>query len=467
MLDATDAADLSATSNLASGRLAGNAFIADGCGLLTLLPRPISHWRLLKMSILEQLRAQHDLLADMYARNVEGAVRIQKTLADDILPGILDELGLDADDAARAREWLIDLGVLDAGAASGSANPGIIPIESIFRIYKRHKFTVPFALEHAQDTLVWRLAAIPDSAPRHTGSLLRCLPVACRDPFGRPIIVVKLSQLFNASGDVREALVYHLEQLRINLRTLNERSNPGPSDGERVPILQYVALFDIGDVSVQNIDMDLITWFIFELIPRFPGMLAAVFVLNYSWAHSGVWSIVKRVLPKSALSRIFFPSREELLQYIPRSALPQDYGGALPPLSDLEDPLENVAVSVTEFSHPSPPDASAPPQSPSSGLQHLPRVGSVAPTSHLNPYFGYPVTGRSTLTPRLRYGRRRKRDLLRTLASLWWSRWKHHVYVLLCIALVLVMVASRRRTRILRWKQRVRSLLGSNAPSAS
>ncbi|OSD07045.1 CRAL/TRIO domain-containing protein [Trametes coccinea BRFM310] len=386
------------------------------------------------MSIYEQLRAQQELLVGLYEQNIEGAVRLQKTLAEDILPGLVDELGLDEDDTTRAREWLNDQ-------------------ESIFRIYKRHKFTVPFALEHARDTLLWRLASIPTTTYRHSASLIRCLPLTCRDPFERPILIIRVAEILRAPGDVREVLVHHMEQLRLNLKALNEGTNPGDTDGEFVPILQYVALFDIANISVQDTNMDLITWFIFELIPRFPGMLAAVCVLNYSWAHSGVWGLVKRVLPKSALSRIFFPSRDELLQYIPRSALPQEYGGTLSTLSELEDPLENVIAPPCELPQPSSSEDSTPHQASSSGLQPIPRIGSIPPTSHLNPYFGYPVSGRNTLTPRLRHGRQRKRDLLRTLASLWWSRWKHRVYALLCIALALVIVTSRRRPRIFGWKQ--------------
>ncbi|KAL7281492.1 hypothetical protein ACG7TL_004807 [Trametes sanguinea] len=345
------------------------------------------------MSIYEQLRAQQELLVGLYEQNIEGAVRLQKTLAEDILPGLVDELGLDEDDTTRAREWLNDQ-------------------ESIFRIYKGY----------------------PSMAARvYTNNHIQAFRVSDQI----------VAEILRAPGDVREVLVHHMEQLRLNLKALNEGTNPGDTDGEFVPILQYVALFDIANISVQDTNMDLITWFIFELIPRFPGMLAAVCVLNYSWAHSGVWGLVKRVLPKSALSRIFFPSRDELLQYIPRSALPHE----------LEDPLENVIAPPCELPQPSSSEDSTPHQASSSGLQPIPRIGSIPPTSHLNPYFGYPVSGRNTLTPRLRHGRQRKRDLLRTLASLWWSRWKHRVYALLCIALALLIVISRRRPRIFGWKQ--------------
>ena len=55
--------------------------------------------------------------------------------------------------------------------------------------------------------------------------------------------------------------------------------------------------------------LDIMTWAVREVIPRYPGMLAGggtgavsdkgcpdwatVFMLNYSWAHSGMWNVVK------------------------------------------------------------------------------------------------------------------------------------------------------------------------------
>ncbi|KAI0358623.1 CRAL/TRIO domain-containing protein [Trametes cingulata] len=391
-------------------------------------------------TVLETLRDQEESLAEAYRQNLESAHSLQTTLVEDILPGLVVELGLEADDEERARLWLEDL-------------------QSIFRVLRRHKFTIPFALEHARDTLLWRLAVLPTRIPPSPSWFLRCLPLTSRDPFGRPVVVVKLARLFDFNGDVREALIRYMELLRLNLQAINEAAS---RDAHSEPVLQYVALLDIGGISVQNANTDLVTWYLFELVPRFPGMLAAVFILNYSWAHSGVWSIVKRVLPKSALSRVFFPSQEELLEFLSPSALPQDYGGCLPPLSELEDPLERFTVPLLGSSPPYPSNSvrlEVPPTS-----QPISRVPSISPTSHLNPYFGYPVSRRDAITPRLRHGRQRKRDLLRTLASLWWSKWKHRVYALLCIVLAFVMITSRRSPRVLRWKQNLRRLLGKTPP---
>ena len=38
-------------------------------------------------------------------------------------------------------------------------------------------------------------------------------------------------------------------------------------------------------------------------------------MLNYGWAYATMWRLVKRVLPEESISRIFFPTQEELLEY--------------------------------------------------------------------------------------------------------------------------------------------------------
>ncbi|RPD78618.1 CRAL/TRIO domain-containing protein [Lentinus tigrinus ALCF2SS1-7] len=381
------------------------------------------------MSTKELLQEKHEELAELYKTNLASARSLQQTLENDILPGLVDELVLDGEGEQRARLWLNDT-------------------QSVFRLLRRHKFTIPFALENAGDLLLWRLAVIPDEIPRPAAPFLQCLPLTACDPFDRPLVVVKLSRLFEASEDVRPTLINYMELLRLNLERVNKEEGAKEKDS---PVLQYIALMDIGGISVQNVNVDIISWFLYELLPRFPGMLAAVFILNYSWAHSGVWNIVKRALPKSALSRVFFPSQDELLEYFPPSTIPRDYGGSLPSLSELEDPLENSAGQAPPCSEPAAPS--------SLSAQPIPRVPSISPTSHLNPYYGYPVSGWGAPTPRLRHGRQRKRDLLRTLAALWWSKWKRRVLLFLCILLAVVSYRLRRNPRMVRWRQGVRGLL--------
>jgi len=152
-------------------------------------------------------------------------------------------------------------------------------------------------------------------------------------------------------------------------------------------------------------------------------------MLNHSWVHSGMWSVVKRVLPASALSRVFFPSDQELIQLFTPSSLPENYGGALPALKLLDDPLrtqetllESMPAEYRQI------EAADPPAS------HPPAFTSLSPTSLINPFFGYPATS-SYGSLSLPHGRRRKRDLARTLALLFWMRWRKPLIAGLLLAI--------------------------------
>ena len=40
-----------------------------------------------------------------------------------------------------------------------------------------------------------------------------------------------------------------------------------------------------------------------------------VFVLNYGWMYAGMWQLAKRILPNTALERILFPTKADLLHF--------------------------------------------------------------------------------------------------------------------------------------------------------
>lgn len=116
-----------------------------------------------------------------------------------------------------------------------------------------------------------------------------------------------------------------------------------------------------------------------------------------------------------------------------------EFGGSLPSLLDLEDPLQprSPPLNVRPLHPESPPlIATGRPRELSSWLSS---------TSALNPFFGYPVALKPGL-PALRYGRRRKRDLLQTLAKLFWLRWHKQMTAVLCLIslAVLFKLASKK-----------------------
>ncbi|KAK2464172.1 hypothetical protein APHAL10511_003629 [Amanita phalloides] len=338
------------------------------------------------MSIQDRLQINHENLLKQYHANIETVSSLQATLLRDILPFVSDELRLGPEATEWAKFWLYDTSTL-------------------FRILKRHNFTRSFALEAVRKNLFWRLNNL-QTPPRHAATnFLQCLPSSILDPFDRPIIILKMVDFNQTFDGIKPWILQTFESLRINLERLN--------DNVRVnPVLQYMVLLDLEGLLFQNINIELIAWTLREVIPRFPGMLAGVFILNYSWAHSSLWSIIKRLLPPPALSRVFFPTNAELLEYFTPSALPQEYGGTLP-LIRSRDPLWQDDVPTTIHDHVATYNEAHPSRSRPNATTYLPS------TSLLNPFFGYPVSqsNSSTILP---HGRRRKRDLVETLVFLFW-----------------------------------------------
>ncbi|KII92678.1 hypothetical protein PLICRDRAFT_37455 [Plicaturopsis crispa FD-325 SS-3] len=369
------------------------------------------------MDIRSLLQANCELLLEQYEANLETLLGLQATLIDDILPTVEVELELDARVVDWAKEWLEDTG-------------------SIFQLSKRQSFTKSLAMEAIRKNLLWRINDLQPALSEPASNIIHCLPTSIRDPYGRPILVIRASDFGSGVGDPKALLLATFERLRILLKGLSDEGE-WTTHGTRPPppVLQYVVLLDLKGVSVQSINIDALTWTVREAIPRFPGMLAAVFMINYTWAHAGMWAVVKRVLPTSALSRVLFPTNKELFDYFTVNALPRDYGGDIPSLEHLEDPLRPADRRPSATGQTSPelepsnlltdvlPAPQRHVQEPTPPPQAAP---SISATSALNPFFGYPVTLSSSPSggvPALHHGRRRKRDLLRTLALLWWMRY--------------------------------------------
>ena len=140
-----------------------------------------------------------------------------------------------------------------------------------------------------------------------------------------------------------------------------------------------------------------------------------------------------------------------------------DFGGSLPISSTLWDPLFEQLPPRLRRPRPLPsserslPQLQTPepePPTPPSQAQPPVRLDTSAPAvrSPFNPFYGYPVSPTS-LNPR--YGRRRKRDLLRTLAYLWWAKWKGTVIWATMLILAFWVTRWRLRIRLNRRRQMV------------
>ncbi|KAJ7267638.1 hypothetical protein B0H12DRAFT_1200783 [Mycena haematopus] len=383
-------------------------------------------------------REKFKLLNSQFAENLEVVLALQGTLIDDILPSVTDEFELDPESTQWAKEWLSD-------------TFRCLPI-NLFPCIQRNKFTRSFAIESIRKTLVWRFAHLWPPDPTLRLPFVHCLPPPARDPFGRPILVIRVVSFNDSSDGYKPLIIRGLECLRLHLKRLNDDSHRSG-----VPALQYVILLDLKNLSTQSLNIDLVTWTLRDAIPKFPGLLAAAFMINYSWAHAGLWAIAKRVLPQKAISRVFFPTQQELISYFSSAMLPKgcqpnslithrtrpnesltDYGGTLASLTELHDPLWTDPPSP-QLGGSRETSSSAP----SIVLATAPSITTIPSTSLLNPFFGYPVSS-SGGAPALHYGRRRKRDLVRTLLILAWRRWRRHIMACVWILVFILTVRGRR-----------------------
>ncbi|VDC01718.1 unnamed protein product [Peniophora sp. CBMAI 1063] len=342
----------------------------------------------------------------LYEEHSDNVKTLRQTLLQRILPNIQEDGLLDGEaELLRAHQWLED----DA---------------STFKMYKRHKFTSSFALEAMRDTLLWRdrhLNSWPQNL-RFPRQLLFCLRPPASDCLGQPVVIIRPSALQGqalSTETLQGYLIHALEMLRQHLARTNSETTTRPK-------LQVLVILDMTGISVRTLNIDLLTWYAREAMPRFPGILAG-----------GAWSVLKHVLPEAALRRVFFLSRQELHVVVPAESLPQDFGGELPFLTETPDILDypGSPESAAEHSrHPSPSIAPVRPP---------PRL---SPRSSYNPYWGYPVNSGSFHSST---GRRRKRDLVRTLAVLWWERWRGHATAGLALSvLAVVFLVLRARGRL-------------------
>ncbi|KAG6369127.1 CRAL-TRIO domain-containing protein [Boletus reticuloceps] len=357
------------------------------------------------------LQTQNDSLVLQFNNATADLAALLDTLHDHVLQQLQLELALSDPDTVWLSEWLSDQA-------------------SVFRLLRRHKFIRPFTLQEIRSIAIWRLRTLRPTLLLPIPTLLHCLPPPITDPFGRPIVFLKLTSLQSLTCSVHDVFLQEVERLRLHLRYIRDHcAHTGPFP------LQYIVLIDLDGLSIQNYNLDLCSWILSDIIPRYPGMLAAVFLLNHSWLHSGAWSVAKRILPASIIARVFFPSSAQLVSYCSATNLPAEYGGSLPTLDQIDDalrspyqtqhlpplpPLSDISDASPALPFPSSSSSPAPP--PDSTLQRSPSTIALPPLSSRNPFFGYPAIASASSPHTIRHVQRGPRELLRTLAVLWWRR---------------------------------------------
>ncbi|KAL1916033.1 uncharacterized protein VTP21DRAFT_6037 [Calcarisporiella thermophila] len=201
----------------------------------------------------------------------------------------------------------------------------------IFRFYKRAKYDEDKALAKLQSTLEWRITEQIDMIGTEDLHVLThgLFYFHGKDKMGRPIGVVdvrKYARILKEvpTDEIKKNIVFGAEMQRRITWAYTQEQNLEEGD---VLILHCVALVDLKGVGVFTPEMDL-GRYLFEVFSRhFPSCIGTIFVLNFNWMFSGVWQIMKSVLPEEARSRIRFVGTAEIYDFIDEKNLLVSMGG--------------------------------------------------------------------------------------------------------------------------------------------
>jgi len=230
----------------------------------------------------------------------------------DFLPELKQTLNLGFVQVERIRQYINDRGTL-------------------FRFLRKANFNFDVASKALMSDLRWR-------AENHVDSIsLQDVPrdfierglffFHKADKFNRPCAILNLREYVREDGspsfnEVKKYIIFNAEVARRLLLDKSKESRDGP-------VLQYVIVLDLKGAGVSTLSLDLLRFTTDIFRHHFPGSVGAIFVLNYGWMYSGMWTLFKPILPEDALNRIFFLSEnKELSNYFDEENILIEHGGS-------------------------------------------------------------------------------------------------------------------------------------------
>ncbi|TPX62856.1 hypothetical protein PhCBS80983_g00104 [Powellomyces hirtus] len=223
----------------------------------------------------------------------------------------------------------------------------------LFRFFKKHKYNQENAEQAFLEHIDWRLQN--DLPNLSTGSFTPKAHQLSQDGLfyfwktdleGRPVAVLNLKHLSKATDleDLRMLFVVQMEVARRLVQSINEENQRCGSDKL---VVQISVICDLNGVGLGNVNYEMIPLFLDLFNRHFPQTLGTVYVLNYGWLHSGIWSIVKAALPADACRKLQFFTKAELLRAIDGDNLQVMHGG-----NDTATFSLATSPVYTRFAHP-------------------------------------------------------------------------------------------------------------------
>ncbi|GAA5831274.1 hypothetical protein JCM11251_007816 [Rhodosporidiobolus azoricus] len=319
------------------------------------------------------LAARKEAVLAQYRDNAHIVRDVQRQGISELLPALQEELDLDEEAVAAGKALLQDR-------------------VSVFRFCRRARFSPTQALKLLHATLRWRLTSLRTLSPASVPSVYLTNPLLFFHPtlvdrFGRPAAVLNLRHVQRkADGSLEELKEFVRLFWEVGRRHLTDLSRQAGEEND--PKLQMVLIVDLDGASLSNLEVELLPFFMDLLKSHFPGMVGGLFVLNYGWAYAGMWQLAKRVLPQTALDRILFPTKEELLEFFEEDHLLVEHGGTV---QYEYTPTNPILEKYGRPLHPSSRPSSAYPSP-------FPTPSASSASLHTDVFHSAPATGPSTPT---------------------------------------------------------------------
>ncbi|GMK56392.1 hypothetical protein CspeluHIS016_0302320 [Cutaneotrichosporon spelunceum] len=231
--------------------------------------------------------------------------------------GLLTELTDDVGTLAAQEGWEP---ALAAGMADWATDRG-----TVFRALRRAHFDEAKAHSALLACCAARIehglcGAIP-SLP--VPGLFAMLPLSQTDRLGHPIAVLTVRQVIRDENgtltELKDWLWFALEMVRRVLADywVAHRRGTGAEGA--------VLLIDVKDAGYRNLEVELFPTLFSVGRNSFPGLFESVYIVNAGWSHRAMWnSVIKRLLPKSAIDKVaFLEGKEQTAEVFNLDQLPE------------------------------------------------------------------------------------------------------------------------------------------------
>ncbi|BEI81069.1 hypothetical protein CcaverHIS002_0202290 [Cutaneotrichosporon cavernicola] len=254
------------------------------------------------------------------------AVRTLKERRDQLsshsvqVDGLLDELADDVGTLAAQEAWEP---AVEAGMADWASDRATV-FRALRRTLRRGQSPrrPPSMLRRADRARALRRDPL---APRPRA--IRRPPLSQTDRLGHPVAVLTLREVVRDEAgsltELKDWLWFALEMVRRVLADYWVAHKRGTgAEGA-------VLLVDAKDAGYRNLEVELLPTLFSVGHNSFPGLFESVYIVNAGWSHRTMWnSIIKRLLPKSAIDKVvFLDDKQQIAQVFNLDQLPEAYGG--------------------------------------------------------------------------------------------------------------------------------------------